>query len=118
MRIKCYWNKKKSGLLYSVLTGNIDSIFEVVQNIYDYATDDENKDLYFEYDLCVKNYCYLLAIVASLCDFDDDNGIKEEVIKQIDFYPKEFCYRNINKINYKEGVKILLDRITYLNIPY
>ena len=103
--------KKNCKFLDSILSGNIDSIFEVAHNILNYTTGEGYKDVFFEYDLCIKNYCYLLAIVASFCDFDDENGVREEVIQQIGFYPKEFSYRNINKINYKEGVKVLLDRI-------
>ena len=53
--------KKNSELLQSILSGSIDSVCEVVNNIFDYYTG-ENHDIFFDQNICIKNYCYLIAI--------------------------------------------------------
>ena len=84
--------KNNSELLQSILSGSIDSVCEIVNNIFDYYTEESINDVFFDRDICIKNYCYLLAIAASLCDLDGKYDARDEVIKQIGFYPKEFLY--------------------------
>mgnify|MGYP006873014961 CR=1 FL=1 len=63
--------KDNKDLLKSILSGNIDSVCQVVNNIYNYYVDQmyTDGDLSFEQDICIKNYCYLLAIASIIMRF-------------------------------------------------
>ena len=107
-------------LLKTILSDSIDSICILVRNIYKYDEEQlySSEDIYFVADICTKNYCYLLAIAASLCDLDDKYGVRTDVVNPINFYPKELSYHNINTICYHVGAKVLLNNIDYIYVPY
>ena len=89
--------------LSQILSGDIDAQCNLVNEMKKYINDRIFLNEYLSSEI-VSNYIYLMCIAVSLCDLNDEYGIRHDCEEKIGYLPKELSWRDVNKICYYDAV--------------
>ena len=89
--------------LNQILSGDIDAQCNLVNEMKKYINDRIFLSEYLSSGI-VSNYIYLMCIAVSLCDLNDEYGIRHYCEEKIGYLPKELSWRDVNKICFYDAV--------------